>query len=105
MLLSLAGVPLTAGFIGKFVVIGAGVQAAQWWLVGGVVVASSIGAYYYLRVIGAVLAVSTTGLIAQPSRWVVTGSGVMLFLAVAAILWLGVYPQPLFEFGSHLALP
>src|SRR5262249_42609885 len=58
MLLSLAGVPLTAGFIGKFVVIGVGVQAAQWWLVGGVLVASAIGAYYYLRVIGAVLAVS-----------------------------------------------
>jgi len=109
MLLSLAGVPLTAGFIGKFAVIGAGVQAAQWWLVGGIVVASAIGAYYYLRVIGVVLAVSATSPIAErlaiQPRPVVTVSGVMLVLAVAVIVWLGVYPQPLFEFGSHLALP
>ena len=105
MLLSLAGVPLTAGFIGKFVVIGAGVEAAQWWLVGGVVVASAIGAYYYLRVIGAVLAVGTGGVLAVRERRVVTASGVMLLLAVLVVVWLGVYPQPLFEFGSHLALP
>jgi NADH-quinone oxidoreductase subunit N len=105
MLLSLAGIPLTAGFIGKFVVIGAGVQAAQWWLVGGVVVASAIGAYYYLRVIGAMLAPSTGGMIADRSRWVVSASGIMLLLAVLVTLWLGVYPQPLFEFGKHLALP
>jgi NADH-quinone oxidoreductase subunit N len=38
MLLSLAGIPLTAGFVGKLAVIGVGVQAAQWWLVAGVVV-------------------------------------------------------------------
>ena len=105
MLLSLAGVPLTAGFIGKFVVIGVGVQAAQWWLVGGIVLASAIGAYYYLRVIGAVLAVSTGGMTAERPRWVVTASGIMLLLAFMVTLWLGVYPQPLFEFGSRLALP
>ena len=55
MLLSLAGIPLTAGFVGKLAVIGVGVQAAQWWLVGGVVIASAIGIYYYLRVINAML--------------------------------------------------
>jgi NADH-quinone oxidoreductase subunit N len=106
MLLSLAGVPLTAGFIGKFAVIGAGVQAAQWWLVGGVVLASAIGAYYYLRVIGAVLATAAaTPRSPPPAHWAYAAGGVMLALAMLLVVVLGVYPQPLFEFGSHLALP
>jgi NADH-quinone oxidoreductase subunit N len=106
MLLSLAGVPLTAGFIGKFAVIGAGVQAAQWWLVGGVVLASAVGAYYYLRVIGAVLATASerVSLSVQPTGWVYTAGGVMLVIVLLAVLTLGIYPQPLFDIGGHLAL-
>ncbi len=34
MMLSLAGIPLTAGFIGKFYIIATGVESQQWWLVG-----------------------------------------------------------------------
>jgi len=37
MMLSLAGIPLTAGFIGKFYVIAAGVEAQLWWLLGAAV--------------------------------------------------------------------
>ncbi|STM51536.1 NADH-quinone oxidoreductase subunit N [Escherichia coli] len=50
MMLSLAGIPMTLGFIGKFYVLAVGVQAHLWWLVGAVVVGSAIGLYYYLRV-------------------------------------------------------
>lgn len=50
MLLLLAGIPLTAGFLGKFYVITAGVDAHLWWPLGGVAaVGSAIGLYYYLR--------------------------------------------------------
>ncbi|MGQ0454161.1 proton-conducting transporter transmembrane domain-containing protein, partial [Bacillus sp. SS-TM] len=38
MMLSLAGIPMTLGFIGKFYVLAVGVQAHLWWLVGAVVV-------------------------------------------------------------------
>jgi NADH-quinone oxidoreductase subunit N len=49
-LLSLAGVPLTAGFVGKLVVFGAAVEAGYAWLVVVGVVASAIAAFFYLRV-------------------------------------------------------
>jgi NADH-quinone oxidoreductase subunit N len=49
-LLSLAGVPLTAGFVGKLVVFAAVVEAGFWWLVVIGVLASAIAAFFYLRV-------------------------------------------------------
>ncbi|MDR9963734.1 hypothetical protein KIF59_07695 [Enterobacter cloacae subsp. cloacae] len=50
MMLSLAGIPMTLGFIGRFYVLAVGVQAHLWWLTAGVVIGSAIGLYYYLRV-------------------------------------------------------
>jgi len=107
MLLSLAGIPLTAGFVGKLAIIGAGVQAAQWWLVGGVALASAIGVYYYLRVINALLvSVDMT-----PDQATVRFGGlyrataIMLLLVTFATVLLGVYPQPLFALGRYLAFP
>src|SRR5690606_6765908 len=51
MLLSLAGIPLTAGFIGKFYVLAVGVESSLWWLLGAVVVGGAIRSFYYLRVV------------------------------------------------------
>lgn len=51
MLLSMAGIPLTIGFIGKFYVIAAGVQGAHWGLLVSMVVGSGIGLFYYLRIV------------------------------------------------------
>jgi NADH-quinone oxidoreductase subunit N len=50
-LLSLAGLPLTAGFIGKFYIIAAGVQAQLRLMLTLVVIGSGLGLYYYLRLI------------------------------------------------------
>jgi NADH-quinone oxidoreductase subunit N len=50
-LFSLAGLPLTAGFIGKFYVVTAGAGAALWTLVVVLVLTSTIGLYYYTRII------------------------------------------------------
>lgn len=50
-LFSLAGIPLTAGFIGKFYVAAAGVGAALWALVILLIATSVIGLFYYLRII------------------------------------------------------
>ena len=58
MLLSLAGIPLTAGFLGKFYVIAAGASSALWLPVFVLVVSSTIGVYYYLRVIVAIFSLS-----------------------------------------------
>ena len=52
-LLSLAGIPLTAGFIGKFYILGSGIQQGLYFPVVVLVLTSVIGLYYYLRVISA----------------------------------------------------
>jgi NADH-quinone oxidoreductase subunit N len=50
-MLSMAGVPPTAGFIGKYLMFSSAVQAGEIWLVILAVLCSAISAYYYLRVI------------------------------------------------------
>lgn len=51
LMFSLAGVPPLVGFFGKFYVLVAAVQAGLVWLAVAGVIASVIGAYYYLRII------------------------------------------------------
>ncbi len=50
-LMSLAGMPLTAGFFGKFVVLSVGARGAAWVTLAALAIASVIGAYYYIRVL------------------------------------------------------
>lgn len=92
MLLSLAGIPLTAGFIGKFYVIAAGVDSRLWTLVVLFVLNSVVGLFYYLRVLRAMLAVPDQAAAAAPLPW--TGGAVLAGLAVL-LVWFGVYPDPL----------
>lgn len=105
MMLSLAGIPLTAGFIGKFYVVAAGVQAQQWWLLGALVLGSAIGVFYYLRVMVTLFMVEP-GLTRHdaPFNWGQRAGGIML-LAVALLAFiLGVYPQPLLELVQQAGL-
>jgi len=53
LLAALAGVPLTAGFIGKFLVFSLAVDAGQWALIGIAFVGVAAGFYYYFKVIRA----------------------------------------------------
>ena len=50
-MLSFAGIPLTAGFMGKFYLITLGLDAGLWLLLSGLIIGSAIGIYYYLRLI------------------------------------------------------
>jgi NADH-quinone oxidoreductase subunit N len=98
MMLSLAGIPLTAGFIGKFFVIAAGVEAHEWLLLGAMVIGSAIGVFYYLRVM-------VTMFMVEPNlqrrdadlHWAQRAGGIMLLLVALLTFLLGVYPQPLLE--------
>jgi NADH-quinone oxidoreductase subunit N len=49
-MLSLAGVPITVGFVGKLVVFGAAIEAGYSWLAVVGVLASAVAAFFYLRV-------------------------------------------------------
>ena len=53
LLASLAGVPLTVGFFGKFFVFSLAVNAQLWWGVGIAIIAAAAGFYYYFKVIRA----------------------------------------------------
>jgi NADH-quinone oxidoreductase subunit N len=92
MLMSLAGIPLTAGFIGKFYVVAAGASAAHWTLVLSLVVASAIGLYYYLRII-----VTLYRRVPEGGRFhpMTPAGGFVLAMLATLLLWLGVYPAPL----------
>lgn len=104
-MLSLAGIPLTAGFIGKFYIVTAGVGAQLWWLVGAVVVGSAIGLYYYLRVM-VVMFLREPGMARfdAPTGWEHRAGGVVLLCLAALMLILGMFPQPLLDVlnAAHL---
>lgn len=94
-LLSLAGIPLTAGFIGKFYVLASGVQQALWVPVIVLVLTSVFGAYYYLRVISLLFAESTPSLMNEgrlhPFFYYSTYTA--LITLTFLLIGLGVYPS------------
>jgi len=93
IMLSLAGIPLTAGFVGKFLVLTAGVGSAQWTLAVVLVISSAIGLYYYLRVVVAMF----TPLEREEGIQVPLsmGGGVVLTALTILVIYFGVYPAPL----------
>lgn len=105
MMLSLAGIPLTAGFIGKFYVIAAGVEAHLWWLLGAMVLGSAIGVFYYLRVM-VTLFMREPNLHRHdaPFDWGQRAGGIMLLVVALLAFFLGVYPQPLLELVQQAGL-
>jgi NADH-quinone oxidoreductase subunit N len=96
--LSLAGIPLTAGFVGKYFVLSAGADAALWALVIVLVTGSAIGLYYYLRIVVAMFMQPEP---AQAERTTLPGASLAGSLVLAAqlllLVWLGVYPTPLLD--------
>ena len=94
MLLSLAGIPLTMGFIGKFYAIAAGVSAAMWPAVVALIVGSIIGLFYYLQVIVAICTPVPEGVAAYAGAIPRTGGAALAALTLV-LIWLGVYPTPL----------
>jgi NADH-quinone oxidoreductase subunit N len=97
MMLSLAGIPLTAGFIGKFVLLSTGASGNAWTLVIVLVVASTIGLYYYLRVIAAMLSTSSEQS-KEATLQPVTGIGTaVLTVVTVVVIYLGVQPTAVMD--------
>jgi NADH-quinone oxidoreductase subunit N len=102
-LLSLAGIPVTAGFIGKFYAIAAGVDAGLWWLVLALIVNSVVGLYYYLRLIVTLFgeesapATAPQGQVEPSAQMAGWTAAVSLGFVASMILLVGVYPEPLME--------
>jgi NADH-quinone oxidoreductase subunit N len=95
MLLSLAGIPLTAGFVGKFYIVAAGVDTNKWLLVSMLALNSAIGLYYYIKIIAVMFERHEEGEEEpeqlHPSVYII--SGVTMGVLVALLLWVGIYPE------------
>jgi NADH-quinone oxidoreductase subunit N len=95
MLLSLAGIPLTAGFLGKFYVIAAGAQQSRWILLFTLVVSSTIGLFYYLRILAAMYAKTSDTTDSETA--LPLPATVAVAVLTGLIFLLGLYPAPLWN--------
>ncbi|WWO97991.1 MAG: NADH-quinone oxidoreductase subunit NuoN [Candidatus Dasytiphilus stammeri] len=102
MILSLAGIPLTLGFFGKFAIIWLNVSARNWWLIFAIVIGSAMSIYYYLRL--------TVNLYLFPHKRILNINTlcestriIVVILAILVVLW-GIFPQSLIRI-TQLAKP
>ncbi|MBC8075952.1 MAG: hypothetical protein H7Y32_07755, partial [Chloroflexales bacterium] len=93
-MLSLAGVPPMAGFMAKFYVFGAALDAGLWWLALIGVLTSAVSAFFYLRVVlNMFMQEPVRDVQPLPSRGLTIGLGV----AAVATLLIGLAPAPVVD--------
>ncbi|MAY01671.1 MAG: NADH-quinone oxidoreductase subunit N [Gammaproteobacteria bacterium] len=104
VLFSLAGIPLTAGFIGKFYIFTSGVEGSLWFLLTMLIIGSAIGLYYYLRLIYLMLQKAEMAPKKDPALAAIPfGTHAVLASMTALVIYLGVYPMPMIEILQSLA--
>ncbi|RPJ34952.1 MAG: NADH-quinone oxidoreductase subunit N [Verrucomicrobiaceae bacterium] len=92
LLAALAGMPLTAGFIGKFFVFSLAVEAGLWAGVGVAFIAAAAGFYYYLKVVRAMWWAEPAD--RQPVTLPVISKACVAALTLATLVF-GIWPQPI----------
>jgi len=96
-MLSLGGIPPTAGFMGKLWIFSAAIESHYVWLAVIGVLNSAVSLYYYLRVV-VFMFMKTDGTGSEP---VMTPAlAATLTVAVIGTILIGVYPRPLFELAE-----
>ena len=101
-LVSLLGLPITAGFLGKFYVFNAALESNLIWLAILLALNSVLGAYYYLRVIVAMyMREPTVEITAEPVPWTLS---VVLWIAAAGTVFAGLFPARIIDFAAKAAL-
>ena len=87
--LSLAGMPITIGFIGKFYLLTLAIKLSAWWLVTSMLIGSAVGLYYYLRVIFTLFAPVKDGI---PQVYGAYLTKIWIGLITASLIMLGILP-------------
>ena len=99
-LISLAGIPLTGGFIGKLYLFSAAVKAGYIGLTIVAVLNSVVSVYYYFRI----MVVMYMSEAAEPGAGpvpIATPVLAIFAIAVIAVLWLGIYPAGILNLATH----
>ena len=99
-MLSLAGIPATAGFVGKWYLFGAAIKAGYVGLAVLAVLTTAVSVYYYLRVVVRMYMGDPAG---AQSRGPSGALAVALGISVVFTLWIGLYPQPFLR-AAQLAI-
>lgn len=104
-LFSLAGIPLTIGFFGKFYLITAGVESYLWLLIIMLVINSAISIYYYLRIVVSMFTIDTRSQDTRQMLRATIGFSSSLALAFLFILliYLGIYPTGIMDLIEVMA--
>jgi NADH-quinone oxidoreductase subunit N len=101
-MVSLAGIPPTAGFIGKLYVFMSAVEAGLPWLAAVALIFAVISAYYYLRLVMVMYMREPSDLSSTSPRMVMTPAlSIVLACAVAGVVIFGIYPNPLVNFAMQ----
>jgi NADH-quinone oxidoreductase subunit N len=100
-LLSLLGLPVTAGFLGKFYIFNAALASQLIWLAVLLAINSVIGAFYYLRVLVVMyMREPQQDSVRAQMPWAVT---VVLLASAAGTLYLGLFPGRVMAFATEAA--
>jgi F420H2 dehydrogenase subunit N len=98
-LLSLAGIPLLAGFVSKFYLVYATIEAGWLWLAILAILNSVIALYFYFKIIRALYAYSDSR---RPAN-MRTGTMIAIAICVLLTIVIGVYPQPFIDLSVKAA--
>ncbi|TKB33275.1 MAG: NADH-quinone oxidoreductase subunit N [Nitrospira sp.] len=103
-MVSLAGIPPTAGFIGKFYVFMAAVDAGLAWLAAIALLFAAVSAYYYMRVVMVMYMREPDPAAVAPRLVTSPALSFVLACAVAGVILFGLFPNPLVSFALQSVL-
>lgn len=94
MVLSLAGIPLTFGFVAKFYLVLSGVENQAWDLLGALIAGSIIGMFYYFNLL-ITLSKPSEGNLGSGELTITRPNALANTTAVFSIIAFGIYPEPI----------
>ena len=96
---ALAGIPPTAGFIGKFVLFSSAIYSGLLWLAVLAILNSALSLYYYLRIVSYMYLREPAGpKVSEPKGYVIA-----IVLTLIAVMWIGIFPQAFIDWALQAA--
>lgn len=104
-MVSLAGIPPTAGFVGKLYIFKSAVEAGMTWLAALALIFAAISAYFYLRLVMVMYMREPSDHSETAPHMVMSPTlSIVLACTVAGVVIFGVYPNPLINFAMQAVL-